>query len=109
MSASEERASAIFAALADPTRRQVLALVASTDGISASGLAARLTVSRQAIGKHLGVLADAGLVDSAREGREVLFRVRAAPLRDTAAWLLARASSWDDQLAALKARAERDR
>ena len=75
-------------ALADPTRRQVL------------------EVSRQMVLKHLGVLQEAGLVRSARAGREVLFQVRSAPLAETAAWLGSLAAQWDSRLADLKARAE---
>lgn len=107
VTAAEDRANRIFAALADPTRRHVLALVARGDGVSATALASSLTVTRQAILKHLGVLAEAGLVESTRQGREVVFSVRAQPLRETATWLLGRANSWDDKLAALRARAER--
>lgn len=96
----------VFTALADPTRRSVLAGLAARETATATALAADLTITRQAVVKHLAVLAEAGLVESSREGREVLFRVRAAPLRVTASWLAAQADSWDGRLAALKAEAE---
>jgi DNA-binding transcriptional ArsR family regulator len=56
--------------------------------------------------KHLAVLAESGLVSSARAGREVLFEVRTAPLAATADWLASLATQWDSRLAELKARAE---
>ncbi len=96
----------VLGALADPTRRQVLEALAPRPAASASALARDLPVSRQMVLKHLAVLQDAGLVSSARVGREVLFQVRSAPLAETADWLSSLAAQWDSRLAALKARAE---
>jgi DNA-binding transcriptional ArsR family regulator len=97
----------VLAALADPTRRQVLEALAARPAASASALARELPISRQMVLKHLGVLQDSGLVGATRAGREVLFQVRTAPLADTAAWLSSLAAQWDSRLAELKARAER--
>jgi DNA-binding transcriptional ArsR family regulator len=97
----------VLAALADPTRRQVLEALAARPAASASALARELPISRQMVLKHLGVLQDSGLVGSTRAGREVLFQVRTAPLSETAAWLSSLAAQWDSRLAELKARAER--
>ncbi|PZS31604.1 MAG: transcriptional regulator [Pseudonocardiales bacterium] len=96
----------VFAALADPTRRQVLEALAAQSAASASALARDLPISRQMVLKHLAVLQETGLVSSARSGREVLFQVRSAPLAETADWLSSLASLWDSRLATLKARAE---
>jgi DNA-binding transcriptional ArsR family regulator len=96
----------VLGALADPTRRQVLEVLAAHPAASASALARELPISRQMVLKHLGVLQDSGLVSSARAGREVLFQVRSAPLAETADWLAALAAQWDARLATLKARAE---
>ncbi|MEP7020367.1 MAG: metalloregulator ArsR/SmtB family transcription factor [Pseudonocardiales bacterium] len=96
----------VFAALADPTRRQVLEALAAQPAASASALARDLPISRQMVLKHLAVLQESGLVSSARSGREVLFQVRSAPLAETADWLSSLASLWDSRLATLKARAE---
>lgn len=104
--ANPESVTDVFAALADPTRRRVLELVPAAPGATASGLADRLTVSRQAVTKHLAVLVDAGLVSASREGREVRHRVQVEPLRDTATWLLARADAWESRLDALRRAAE---
>jgi DNA-binding transcriptional ArsR family regulator len=93
-------------ALADPTRRQVLEVLAAYPAASASVLSRQLPISRQMVLKHLAILQDAGLVSSTRVGREVLFRVRSAPLAETAEWLASLAAQWDSRLAALKTRAE---
>ena len=84
----------VFAALADPRRRELLELLASTPGVSAGALAARLPVSRQAIAQHLAVLEESSLVSRRRAGRQVLFSVRPEGLTMTADWLAARLSAW---------------
>src|SRR5690606_38985672 len=63
----------VFAALADPTRRTVFSLLVESGPASATRLADRLPVSRQAVAKHLAVLEDAGLVTRERAGRETRF------------------------------------
>jgi DNA-binding transcriptional ArsR family regulator len=84
----------VFAALADPRRRELLELLASTPGVSAGALAARLPVSRQAVAQHLTVLEESSLVSRRRAGRQVLFTVRPEGLIITADWLAARVSAW---------------
>ncbi|MFD0416689.1 ArsR/SmtB family transcription factor [Streptomyces sp. NPDC127108] len=100
------QATEVFAALVDPTRRKLLDTLAETDGASASALAHRLPVSRQAIVKHLHVLQAAGLITPEREGRAVVYRVRAAPLEASACWMTELAAVWDRRLAAIKQVAE---
>jgi DNA-binding transcriptional ArsR family regulator len=96
----------VFVALADPTRRQVLDLLATRGEASATALAAELPVSRVAVIKHLAVLDRAGLVESHRAGREVRFTVRPEQLQATAAWLSRLAADWDARLNAIKRLAE---
>ena len=96
----------VLTALADPTRRKLLDVVAARGSVSASGLAEEFPVSRQAIVKHLAVLERAGLVVAHKAGREVRFAVRSEPLDATAAWMAGLASQWDDRLAAIKRIAE---
>ena len=96
----------IFAALADPTRWRVLELLAAHGEGTATTLAGEMPVSRPAVIKHLAVLARAGLVESRRQGREVLFTVRPERLETTARWMAGIASQWDARLAALKRLAE---
>jgi DNA-binding transcriptional ArsR family regulator len=97
---------AVFVALADPTRRQLLDALGEVGQASATTLAARLPVSRQAVVKHLNVLDDAGLVAGARAGREVLYQVRPERLDASARWLADRAAAWDRRLDAFKRSAE---
>lgn len=96
----------ILLALADPTRRSLLNALAEEGTASATRLAGRLPVSRQAVVKHLQVLQDAGLVTGARAGREVLYEVDPQPLDTSARWLANLAATWDRRLAALKRAAE---
>ena len=96
----------LFAALGDPTRRQVLNVLAARGEASATMIAGQLPVSRPAVVKHLGVLDRAGLLDERRRGREVLFSVRPEPLDSAARWLAQVATDWDRRLADLKRLAE---
>ncbi len=100
----DQAAGAVFAALADPTRRAVLREVAARGPVTATELAARVPVTRQAIAKHLGVLADAGLVTPMRAGRENRFTAAPAPLTDAEQWLREAGAAWDDRLALLAQR-----
>ena len=96
----------VLIALADPRRRQLLDLVAAAGEVTATTLAARLPISRQAVVKHLDVLEAAGLVASTRVGREVRYTVRPAMLDVTARWLNELATFWDRRLAVIKRVAE---
>jgi DNA-binding transcriptional ArsR family regulator len=95
----------VFAALGDETRWSILAALGEGDA-SASALAERLPVSRQAIAKHLAVLQQVGLVDSTRVGRELQYRVLGSQLSDTARRLDAIGAEWEGRLAAIKRIAE---
>ena len=76
---------------------------------SATDLARELPVSRQAVQKHLGALADAGLVATRRSGREVLYRPTPAPMSEALAWMAEVGGQWDDRLAALERQLSRGR
>lgn len=95
----------MFAALADETRWSILQALGEGDA-SASALAGRLPVTRQAIAKHLAVLQEVGLVEPVRAGRELRFRVIGAELTATAQRLEAIGRDWDRRLAAIKEIAE---
>jgi DNA-binding transcriptional ArsR family regulator len=101
-----ETVDTVIAALADPTRRKVLDLIAAQGEATATTLAGRLPVSRQAVVKHLAVLADAGLVSGSRVGREARYTVRPAALDTTARWMASLAAEWDRRLARIKNLAE---
>jgi DNA-binding transcriptional ArsR family regulator len=96
----------VFAALADPTRRQLLDLLAAQGETTATKLGEQLPISRQAVVEHLAVPGAGGLVSSGRVGREVRHRVRPAALDVTARWLAALAVEWDRRLANIKRVAE---
>jgi DNA-binding transcriptional ArsR family regulator len=93
---------AVFAALADPTRRQLLALLGHHGEATATDLARELPVTRQAVQKHLALLSGAELVATRRSGREVLYRPTPAPMSDAMAWMAEVGSQWDARLAALE-------
>jgi DNA-binding transcriptional ArsR family regulator len=96
----------VLAALADPTRWQVLSLLAQQGSGTATSVAAELPVSRPAVVKHIGVLDRAGLVEGQRAGREMRWSVRPQRLDETARWMAAVAFEWDTRLAAIKRMAE---
>lgn len=91
----------VFAALADPSRRYIVEALAQRGHATATELAAELPVTRQAVTKHLGALADAGLVAGARAGRETRYRLTPGPLADAAEWMTRVGSEWDERLGAL--------
>ncbi|WP_026874163.1 ArsR/SmtB family transcription factor [Jiangella gansuensis] len=97
---------AVLSALAEPTRRQLLDLLADRGEASASTLAQAVPVTRQAIVKHLTVLDGAGLVTGRRVGREVLYRARPERLEEAAQRMSALAAAWETRLAAIKRIAE---
>lgn len=96
----------VLAALADPTRRRLIQLLAAGRPLSASALAGEVPVSRQAVAQHLAVLQESHLVTSRRAGREVLFSVEPEPLVATASWMTELAAAWAERLQRLKQVAE---
>ena len=95
----------VFGALADPTRRELMGSLAREPALTASRLAGELPMTRQAVAKHLGALARAGLVEAHREGRETRYTLTPAPLSDAMAWMTAVGGQWDERLARLAQRA----
>ncbi len=99
----EAIAEQVFVALADPTRRAILAALATDGAATATDLATRLPITRQAIAKHLAVMADAGLVrPEPGERRRVRYRLRSEPVQLAQQFLAALAHTWDDRLDALR-------
>jgi DNA-binding transcriptional ArsR family regulator len=98
----------VFAALGDPTRLRLIARLARGEPLSISQLTEGERVTRQAITKHLEVLADAGLVTDRRNGRERIYALDSAPLDDARAYLAQVSDQWDRAIARLKALVEED-
>ena len=99
---AEAVAEQVFTALADPTRRVILAALAAGGPATATDLADGLPITRQAIAKHLALLAAAGLVRAEPgERRRVRYRLRSAPMRVAQQFLAALARDWDSPLGAL--------
>jgi DNA-binding transcriptional ArsR family regulator len=92
----------VFDALADPTRRRVVETLARGGTVTASGLAAQLPITRQAVAKHLSALRGAELVSAQRVGRETHYQLRPQPLDEAAHWIQMVSAEWDDRLAALR-------
>ena len=95
---------AVFSALADPTRREVVRSLAERPGLTASHLAGELPMTRQAVAKHLHALSGAGLVTARREGRETRYTLTPAPLTDAMRWMDDVGAQWDARLAKLAER-----
>lgn len=93
---------AVFAALADPTRRQLLDQISRQGPLTATEMAGGYPISRQAVVKHLGALAGAGLLTGERQGRDVRYRVVSNGFGDAATWLNEVGQRWDRRLAALQ-------
>lgn len=98
-----------FAALADPTRRALLARLEEVDSVSVSDLARPFPVTLPAIMKHLDVLSDAGLITREKTGRTVSCRLNAAPMEEAMGWLRRYERFWREKLDALEAYFNRPR
>jgi DNA-binding transcriptional ArsR family regulator len=95
----------VFTAIADPSRRAILGLLAGAE-LPVKAIAERFAVTRPAVAKHLAVLERAGLVQARRSGRLRLYRLDAKPLRDVQDWLALYEPFWAARLRGLKARVE---
>jgi DNA-binding transcriptional ArsR family regulator len=97
-----------FAALADPTRRALLARLSDHHDVSVSELAQPFAMSLPAVMKHLDVLSDAGLITRAKTGRTVACRLSAGPMEEAMEWLARYQRFWSEQLDRLAAFVEED-
>jgi DNA-binding transcriptional ArsR family regulator len=105
---NDEALDRTFAALADPTRRALLARLGRQDGISVSELAQPFAMSLPAVMKHLDVLSDAGLVTRSKTGRIVACRLTARPMEQAMDWLSRYQRFWSENLDRLAAFVEED-
>ena len=100
--ANVKQAAPVFAALGDPTRLRLVERLANGEPESIARLCAGSRMTRQAITKHLVVLARAGLVRDRRVGRERMWRLERARLDEARAYLERVGAQWDDALGRLK-------
>jgi DNA-binding transcriptional ArsR family regulator len=91
----------VFVALADPTRRSLFDEIVHDGPLTATELAARRDISRQAVAKHLVLLGEAGLVVGERCGREVRYDADPAPLQGAMEWMSTTSAAWDRRLSRL--------
>src|SRR6185295_8906350 len=91
----------VYGALADPTRRAILGILAEGEA-NVGSLAERFPISLNGVSKHVKVLERAGLVERTVQGREHRLRLNAEPLRDAAMWLEHYRTFWDGRLSALE-------
>jgi DNA-binding transcriptional ArsR family regulator len=103
---AQKMRAAVFAALGDETRLSVLTQLCHGVPQSISRLTAGTNLSRQAVTKHLRVLANAGMVRSVRVGRESLFELEPLPIEEVRNYLDQISKQWDDALARLKSHVE---
>ncbi|AEV86145.1 ArsR family transcriptional regulator [Actinoplanes sp. SE50] len=101
-----DRLSVIFAALADPTRRAILARLAEGEA-TVTELAEPFDISLPAISRHLKVLETAGLISRSRSAQWRSSRLEAAPLREATAWMERYRRFWDENFARLDAHLKR--
>ncbi|QHW29808.1 helix-turn-helix transcriptional regulator [Paenibacillus rhizovicinus] len=84
----------VFDAIADPTRRQLIRLLAEAEEIPLHELTVQFPMGRTAVSKHLTILKEAGLVMDRKVGRETRFRLNASPLREVQDWAASYSKFW---------------
>jgi DNA-binding transcriptional ArsR family regulator len=93
---------AVFGALADATRRDVMRRLSRSDAVTATDLAAAMPITRQAVSKHLAALSEAGLVTAERSGRETRYRLTPRPMAEAMSWMVEVGADWDERLRSLQ-------
>ncbi|GAB4518404.1 MAG: metalloregulator ArsR/SmtB family transcription factor [Parvularculaceae bacterium] len=96
----------VFRALADPTRRSILSMLAGRPR-ALFEIASAFEISRPAVAKHLEILREGGLVETEQQGRKRVTRLTPAPLRSAAEWIAEFERFWDARLETLKEIAEK--
>ena len=91
----------VFQAIADPTRREVLRLLAEKE-LPISEITSHFPISRTAVAKHLQVLSEAELVSGRKVGREKIYRLHPEPLTELKDWLSYYEKFWENKLSILK-------
>jgi DNA-binding transcriptional ArsR family regulator len=92
----------VYVAIADPTRRKLLSLLANAEELPLHELTTQFQMGRTAVSKHLAILKEAGLVADRKVGRETRYRLNAAPLREIKDWVTFYEKFWQDKVVLLK-------
>ncbi|MFF2754026.1 ArsR/SmtB family transcription factor [Psychrobacillus sp. NPDC058041] len=92
----------VYVAIADPTRRKLLSLLANAEELPLHELTAQFQMGRTAVSKHLAILKEVGLVADRKVGRETRYRLNAAPLREIKDWVTFYEKFWQDKVVLLK-------
>ncbi len=98
----------VYSAVADPTRRQIIRMLASADELPLHELTAAFPMGRTAISKHLNVLKEAGLVSEHKVGRETRYRLIPEPLQEIRDWVAHYEQFWDARITRLKSLLEEE-
>lgn len=91
-----------FSAIADPTRRRLLDLLAGVDELPLHEMTAKFQMGRTGVSKHLAILKEAGLVEDRKVGRETRYHLNAAPLRAIQEWVSFYEQFWTQRIDRLK-------
>ncbi|MFS0667255.1 metalloregulator ArsR/SmtB family transcription factor [Peribacillus frigoritolerans] len=91
----------IYVAIADPTRRKLLRLLADVEELPLNELTVHFEMGRTAVSKHLAILKKAGLVISRKVGRETRYRLNAGPLREIEDWVSFYRRFWSERISLL--------
>jgi len=92
----------VYTAIADPTRRQLIHILAGAGELPLHKLTEKFKMGRTAVSKHLAILREAGLVVARKVGRETRYRLDAAPLREVQEWVSFYEQFWTQRLDRLK-------
>jgi DNA-binding transcriptional ArsR family regulator len=92
----------VYVAIADPTRRKLLRLLADAEELPLYELTAQFQMGRTAVSKHLAILKEAGLVADRKVGRETRYRLNAAPLQEIKDWVSFYEKFWNEKVAILR-------
>lgn len=92
----------VFVAIADPTRRKIIRLLADKDEVALHELTPHFQMGRTAVSKHLTILREADLVKNRKAGRETRYRLNPVPLREVKDWLSFYEQFWNERATILK-------
>lgn len=92
----------VYVAIADPTRRKLIRLLADEEELPLHKLTAHFQMGRTAVSKHLAILKDADLVTNRKIGRETRYRLNPAPLQEVKDWLAFYEKFWNERALLLK-------